>query len=259
MSNKKEKFARLGFAAKGLVYTIVGVLTAMAAFGLGGQETGSKGVIQFIAQQSYGKVLLVVLGIGLLGYVFWRFYQSFGNPSEIDDDAKGYAKRAAYGISGLIYGAFAYSAFSTAFGSSSGGGGNSSFQSFLTSSTGKIIIIAIGVGMAIKAIYDVYQVYSDKYREEIEETKLDEKEQKLLLNSGRFGHIARSIVFALMAFLTISSALSNQSEINTKTDVFGWIEATFGSVALGIIAIGLAGYGVYMFIKARYSSISIAD
>ena len=35
--------ARFGYAAKGVVYAIIGVLAAQAAFGGGGQTTGSRG------------------------------------------------------------------------------------------------------------------------------------------------------------------------------------------------------------------------
>ena len=38
-----EKFARLGYASKGVIYVIVGALAAMSAFSFGGDTTGSRG------------------------------------------------------------------------------------------------------------------------------------------------------------------------------------------------------------------------
>ncbi|MDT0642677.1 DUF1206 domain-containing protein [Zunongwangia sp. F363] len=261
MSSKKKNFARFGMAAKGAVYCLIGILTALAAFGQGGEKTGSKGALQYLAQQSYGQILLVIMGIGLLGYVFWRFYQSIGNPKGLHDDAKGYAKRAAYFISGLLYGGLAYYAFKLAFGSgssSSGGGSSSMMGSLMSGSNGDTIAIIIGIGMAIKAIYDIYRAYSGKFREEVEEAGMDEKEQKLLVNAGKFGHTARGLVFGLMAYLTLKSGLSSGSNVQTQTDAFSYIQQEFGSIVLGIVAIGLAGYGVYMLIKAKYPSITVA-
>ncbi|MDT0677293.1 DUF1206 domain-containing protein [Autumnicola musiva] len=258
MSSKKKNFARFGMAAKGAVYCLIGVLTALAAFGQGGQQTGSKGALQYLAQQSYGQILLIIMGLGLLGYVFWRFYQSIGNPKGLHDDAKGYAKRAAYFISGLLYGGLAYYSFKMAFGSSSGGGSKSMMGSLMSGSNGNTIAIIIGIGMAIKAIYDIYRAYSGKFREEVEEAGMDRKEQKLLVNAGKFGHTARGLVFGLMAYLTLKSGLSKGSNIQTQTDAFSYIQNEFGSVVLGIVALGLVGYGVYMLIKAKYPSI-VAD
>ncbi|MCB7480262.1 DUF1206 domain-containing protein [Christiangramia sediminis] len=256
--SKKKNFARFGMAAKGAVYSLIGVLTALAAFGQGGQQTGGKGALQYLAQQSYGQILLVILGIGLLGYVFWRMYQVFANPKGLDDDAKGYAKRVAYFISGLIYGGFAFYSLKLAFGSSSGGS-SSMMGSLMSGSNGDTIAIIIGIGMAIKAIYDLYRAYSNKFREEVEEAGMDRKEQKTLINAGKFGHTARGAVIGLMAYLTLKSGLSSGSKISTQTDAFSYIQNEFGSIVLGIVAIGFVGYGVYMFIKAKYPAISVAS
>ncbi|WP_300441941.1 DUF1206 domain-containing protein [Christiangramia sp.] len=257
MSSKKENFARFGMAAKGTVYCLIGVLTALAAFGQGGQQTGSKGALQYLSQQSYGQILLILMGIGLLGYVFWRMYQSFANPKGIEDNTKGYAKRAAYFISGLIYGGLAFYALKLAFGGGSGGG-KSMMGSLMSGSNGDIIAIIIGIGMGIKAIYDLYRAYSGKFREEVEEVGMDPKEQKALINAGKFGHTARGVVFGLMAFFTLKSGFSG-GKISTQTDVFSYIQNEFGSIALGIVALGLVGYGVYMLIKAKYPAMSIAS
>lgn len=256
--SKKKNFARFGMAAKGAVYCLIGVLTALAAFGQGGQKSGSKGVLQYLSQQSYGQILLIIMGIGLLGYVFWRMYQVFANPKEFEDNLKGYGKRIGYFISGLIYGGLAYYSFKLAFGKSSGGSGGM-MGGIMSGSNGDTIAIIIGIGMAIKAIYDLYRAYSNKFREEVEEVGMDPKEQKLLVNAGKFGHTARGVVLGLMAYLTLKSGLSSGSNVKTQTDAFSYIQSEFGSIVLGIVAIGLVGYGVYMLIKAKYPSISVAS
>ncbi|HKJ06655.1 MAG TPA: DUF1206 domain-containing protein [Flavobacteriaceae bacterium] len=249
MSSKKEKFARFGMLTKGIVYSLIGVLTALAAFGMGGEKAGAEGALDYLAKQSFGQVILILMALGLLGYVFWRFYQAFANPQNLDNDLKGYVKRFAYVISAFIYGGFAYYAFKLAMGNSS--------SSSNMSSTNNTIIIAIGIGMLVKAIYDIYRAYSEKFREGIEESKLSSKEQKVLLNAGKFGHTARGLVIGLMAYLTLSSGLSSSNSISTQTDAFSYIQNEYGSFVLAIFAIGLLGYGIYMFIKAKYPSLMI--
>ena len=251
MSSKKKNLARFGMAAKGTVYSLIGVLTALAAFGKGGQTTGSKGALQYVASLSYGKIMLVILGIGLLGYVFWRMYQSFANPKNLSDDFKGYAKRVAYFISGMVYGFLAIYAFKIAIGKA-GGSDSSGFMS-----GSDTIAIIVGFGIAIKAIYDFYRAHSGKFREEVEEMEMSRDEQKVLINAGMFGHTARGLVLGLMAFLTLKSGFGSGS-INTQTDAFSYIQNEYGSIVLGVIAIGLVAYGVYMFIQAKYPSISVS-
>ena len=80
MESKFKKMARVGYVAKGTVYAIVGVLTFKAAFNMGGQKAGKMQVLQFLDHQTFGNVLLVLMGLGLCCYAGWRFIQSLKNP-----------------------------------------------------------------------------------------------------------------------------------------------------------------------------------
>ena len=71
-----ERLARFGYAAKGVVYVLVGFLAFQAAFNWGGKITGTQGAFQTIASGPFGKVLLFLVAVGLLGYVVWRFVQA---------------------------------------------------------------------------------------------------------------------------------------------------------------------------------------
>src|SRR5205085_8013903 len=67
-----EWLARAGFVARGLIYGIIGVLALEVAFGAGGQSPNQQGALKTIAQQPFGKVLLILVAIGLAGYALWR-------------------------------------------------------------------------------------------------------------------------------------------------------------------------------------------
>ncbi|HLG27874.1 MAG TPA: DUF1206 domain-containing protein, partial [Paenisporosarcina sp.] len=45
-----RRFGRFGYMAKGVVYGMIGVLAALAAFGPGGETTGTSGALQSIAE-----------------------------------------------------------------------------------------------------------------------------------------------------------------------------------------------------------------
>ena len=71
-----ERLARFGYAAKGAVYIVVGLLAAMAAFGMGGKTTDTRGALATIVTQPFGRVLLGAVAVGLVGYALWRFVQA---------------------------------------------------------------------------------------------------------------------------------------------------------------------------------------
>ena len=71
-----ELLARGGFVARGAVYGIIGILALKLAFGIGGKATDQKGALETLAQQPFGKVLLILVAVGLAGYALWRFVRA---------------------------------------------------------------------------------------------------------------------------------------------------------------------------------------
>src|SRR5439155_1868288 len=87
------KLVRLGYAVKGVVYLIIGSLAAQLAVGHGGKATDQRGALQTIAAQPFGKFLLIVVAIGLLGYALWSFIQAVLDPDREGHDTKGMVSR----------------------------------------------------------------------------------------------------------------------------------------------------------------------
>src|SRR5688500_7214541 len=103
-----ENLAKAGHVAKGLIYILVGALTAMAAFGIGGKKASSSDALFEVKSFPGGSFLLAILAVGLVGYSLWRFIQAIQDTENKGSDAKGIGKRLAYALSGLIYGSLAY-------------------------------------------------------------------------------------------------------------------------------------------------------
>src|SRR5699024_11212414 len=80
--------ARLGYAARGVVYLTVGYLIANAALELEEAEDVRE-TLHAINSQPYGSYLLLGLAAGLAAYAFWRLLQSL-----LDVDGHGHGFRA---------------------------------------------------------------------------------------------------------------------------------------------------------------------
>ncbi|WP_457944754.1 DUF1206 domain-containing protein [Vreelandella alkaliphila] len=61
-------FARMGYASRGIVYVLVGGLATLAAFGQGGQTEGSRGALERVLTAPFGKIMLGLIAVGLVGY-----------------------------------------------------------------------------------------------------------------------------------------------------------------------------------------------
>ncbi len=256
-----ERLARFGYISKGIVYAVVGFLALQAAVGSGGKTTDSQGALQEIVKQPFGQILLALIAIGLIGYVIWRFVEAIKDPENNGTDAKGIAKRISYAINGIIYAGLAFTAVKLALGT----GGNSNSNStqdwtarILSQPFGQWLIGTVGVLIIALGFYQFYQAFSKKLRKKLNITELSNPERKWVMTICRFGVAARGVVFCIIGWFLIQAATQYD-----PTQAGGLDQALqtlarqpYGPWLLGIVALGLIAYGVYMVVQARYSQLA---
>ena len=97
-----RRFVRIGYAAKGVIYILIGVLALRLALGEGGRLTDQNGVLLSIVRQPFGILLLTVIGLGLLVYAGWEIV---GAAIDGNERRRGWADCALSIIKGVTYGA----------------------------------------------------------------------------------------------------------------------------------------------------------
>lgn len=252
MDSKLKKMARVGYVAKATVYGIMGILTFLAAFNMGGQKSSNLQVIEFLEKQPFGNALLVLIGLGLLCYSAWRFIQSIQDPENIGDDKEGKAKRVAYFISASLYLGLAVFAFMQLINAGSSGGGSGGG---LTGTLGVVVFALIGVGLVIASIAQFKKAKTKEFLKDFGYDSIsDEKKRKTIKNTGYLGLIARGIIFGVLAYIFIRAAIaSNTSDMKGTTDAFSFLqESDYGSWLMGLVAAGFVCYSIYVFFLARY-------
>lgn len=252
-----ERLARFGYAAKGVVYATVGLLAAQAAFGAGGQTTDTKGALSAIVTQPFGKFLLTLVAIGLIGYVFWRFVQAIRDPEHKGNNAKGLAQRIGYAANGLIYASLALTAIGIVIGSGSSGNNNSSQDwtaKLLSQPFGQWLVGIVGAFVIGLGFYQFLKAYKAKFRKEMDLSQLSDTHRKWVVGIGRFGLAARGIVFSVIGFFLIQAARQyDPSEVRGLGEALQVLaQQPYGALILGIVAIGLIAYGIFMVIQGRY-------
>ena len=261
-----ETFARFGYAAKGFVYGAIGILALMTAFSIGGETTGTTGALHAIARQPFGKILLILIAIGLVGYVIWRLIQAINDPQDKGTDAKGIFSRLGYLLSGLAYTGVAINAgmLALSMNSSSSSSGDSSKQDWtarvLQQPFGRWLVgiagaITIGIGL-----YRIYQAYKIKFRKKLDLNELDSQKRNLLVNISRFGIAARGVVFIMIGFFVLQAAKNYDPEKVRGLDgaLLTLAQQPFGKVLLALMALGLIAYAVYLFVQARYRDFQLS-
>lgn len=257
-----EKFARFGYAAKGVVYVIVGALAAMAAAGNGGDTTGSRGALDTISNQPFGWVLLGLVALGLAGYSMWQFIRAVEDPENEGSDKKAIAKRIGFFISGVVHFGLVWYAIGIIIGSSTGGGGDDSGTQDLSAKVmsypmGQLLVGAVGIGIFCYGIWQLIRAFKSKLGDQLRLGQLEDKTRRFVIQLSRFGIAARGVVFGIIgSFLALAAYHERPSEAKGLGGALETLQRQpYGFWLLLIVALGLIGYGVFQFVQARYRRI----
>lgn len=281
MATWTERLGRMGLAARGFVYVMVGFLAVKTALGLGGKATDQHGAMEAMGRLPFGDVVLWIVALGLLAYVAWRFAQAFGNSDHNGRDAQGMGKRAAALGSGLAYlgvstGALALAAGDPkwrlgmigrgdAKGAGTGGAGSDAMAQDWTAwlmgqPFGRWLVgIAAGVVAGI-AVFQFYQAITCKFAEQLKGPGgggMTPGQEKWSRRAGRLGHAARGVALGLISgFLFQAAIRSDAGEAGGISAAFRALEnQPQGMWLLAAVGAGFALFGVYSLVEARYRRI----
>lgn len=258
-----EKLARLGYAAKGTVYFIVGLLAAQAAFGVDGKTTDTSGALQEIINQPFGKFLLGIVTVGLIGYALWRLVEAIFDPERTtqDSDAKRIAQRLGYTFSAFAYAGLAATAIKLIIGSGGGGGDSTEDWTarFLAQPFGQWMVGLAGAVTIGVAIAYLYKAFKGKFRRHLKWQQMNHTERTWAMRVGRLGIISRAVVFAIIGIFLIQAArYSNANQAKGLGEALATLaQQPFGPWILGVVAIGLMAYGIYSLFEARYHRLAV--
>jgi Domain of Unknown Function (DUF1206) len=257
-SREFEWLARSGFIARGVVYAIIGVLALELALGAGGKTTDQKGALETVAQQPFGKVLLILVAVGLAGYALWRFVRAaLGHGVEASDDS-GFDRAAAL-ASGVVYAGLCAIAVSILVGSSQAGSGSShKAASGVLSWPGGQWLVGFAGGVLIGVA--AYQGYRGMTKDFLKDSKTEEMSpwvREFVEWIGVFGHGARMVVFGLVGVFLIKAAVEYDPNAAVGLDgaLQKLVSQPYGSFLLGVVAAGLVAFALYSLTDARYRRI----
>jgi hypothetical protein len=251
--------ARAGFAAKGIVYLILGSLLTQAAFGAGGRITNMRGALRALLREPYGRPLLGVLAAGLVGYAVWRFLEAFADANRKGTKPKALGVRAGYAASGFVYGSLAiYAARLTFGGPAVGGHAGNGLDAWIDQSAAGWLVPVAGLCLIGYAIQQFASAWRGKLDSRVSAGTAARETGQWVINVSRFGIAARACVFAGIGVLLLTSpgkSASAAAETDTTDSLRLLARLPSGRWVLAAVALGVASYGVYQLVHARYRQI----
>lgn len=246
-----EGVMRTGYAARGVVYSLLGGLTISAAL-FGRAAEGTTGALATLKDSPGGIALLYIIAAGLLCYGVWRCIAAYHDLERRGDDSAGYAKRTALVVTGLIHMALAALVVGIAYGIKSGGGNGAQDMTarILEMPGGRWIVVGIGVAFAGAGVHYAIKGWKKKYERHIRVTDASRQLEPVL----RFGFVAYGIVlFIVGLFIALAGLNTDPQNAKGIGAALSYIRSmAFGRVLLGLVGFGIVSFGLENFIEAQY-------
>jgi hypothetical protein len=253
------RLARCGYATRGVIYLLIGVLAGKAAIGAGGETTDNTGALVALYQQPFGRFLTGIIAIGLFAYALWLFVAAALDPEGKGTEARGIGSRIVFAAIGCSYTGLGVVAVRLVL--HRGTGGHSSDASaqdwtarLLASPLGAAAVVFIGLLALGAAGFFYYQAATARFRDELNMTEARTTERQWVVPLGRVGYAALGVVNTIIGlFLVIAAVRHNAGEAKGLGGALNALtQRPDGALLLGVVAIGLIAYGVYSFVEARY-------
>ena len=240
---------RLGYAARGVVYILLGYLALSTQ---GEAREGASSVFDYLQEVPLGSVILWLVALGLLAYAGFKLVSAIGEIQHRGSKPKGVLKRIGDGASGVAHLFLAFAAYQFATGAKHAAEGGQSQQmagSVMDWSVGGFVLGVVGLGFLVGAFMQAKSAVTADFMKHI-----DGRAPTGVEAVGRAGSAARAVVFALIGWSLVQSAWLSQSG-----KVKGLGEAILAlrdnGVIYTLVAVGLLLFGVFSLIMARYRGI----
>ncbi len=269
-----QLIARSGLAARGVVYLLVGFVTAQIALtSAGDQRSGTRhsasgpGAVHTLAGGFGGRATLLALAAGLAGYAVFSILDAILHHNDADKSrARRWAERLLSLWGAALYAAFCVWTVHVALSPKPGktSAGKSSLQkASLTSDllswpAGQFIVAAVAAVIGIAGVALMRRALKRTFLERFERSDMSPRSWHILGALGGYGILARALAYWVITGMILSAAIENNPSQGQGLDGSlrtvareGW-----GPYLLFPIALGFFAFGLYLFLEARFRKVS---
>lgn len=253
-----ERLTRLGYAVKGFLYIAIGFIAISSALGQTSTPADQLGAIAEFSKLPFAQVLLWVILVGLISYSLWGVIRAVLDPFHKGTDMEGLLTRGGYLISAATYASFVVPTWQLIQGGRRGAGGSNStvqmVSKVMAMPLGRWVIAAVGLAAVAAGLYQIYSGIKANFDQRFKPYALSAHQRKIAIQMGRFGTIARGIVFGITGgFLVLAAYRSSPGSARGFDGALDFLaKQPYGIWLLVIVATGLIAFGLYSFMSAAW-------
>ncbi len=251
-----EIWARLGYAARGFVYLLLGWVALST-----GRSLSTDDVVAEVESLPLAPLLLAVLSAGLFGYALFKLYSAAIDLDHKGDDTKGRVTRLGGALGGLGYIGLGWLALKVLVGDdddheagqeagSSGAGQVAATDLSQTPGGDWLLMLAAAVVVGI-AVAQFVIAWKASFMDQMPRCP------SLVRPAGRLGYAARALVIGMIGWFLLQAALSG-ARVRDSGDALALLRADHSWLFLAVAA-GMVAFGFTSLMMARYRRIEDRD
>jgi hypothetical protein len=247
-----ETLARAGYAARGFLYLSMGLAALLAAAGLRHHAANGFGVLKDVASWPLGFVWVSAVGLALAGFSVWRAAQVVFDHDRQGERLKAIFSRAGQAISGLVYGGLALSVFDLLDAiEDSRHSAQHQAAEILAWPGGQVVLVGVGLFALGCGVGNIVQAATQDFARRLSCPGLLGTACGWI---GRVGYAARGFAFLPLGVFLVEAGmdLDARQARDFGESLQSLQTQPFGSLVMGLTAVGLIAFGVFAFIEARY-------
>jgi hypothetical protein len=254
-----ENLARVGLVSYGVVHLLVAWLALQLAWGTSSESADQSGALSTVAESPLGKPLLWIIALGMIALAVWQALEvvRWRSGWSASGDARTTAvKKSAKAVAkAIIYAALAVLAIRVATGSSGGGGSQQQTVAGVFGwPGGRWLVGALGLAIVGVGVYHVYKGVTKRFLKEIDLAEAPPSATRLVTRLGQVGYPGKGVALGVVGGLFVWAAITFDPEKASGLDgaLRTILDAPFGQFLLTLVALGIAAFGAYLLVRARY-------
>lgn len=255
-----DRLAKVGLAARGIVYLIFGIIAWNLA--RGDRDAGSpstKGALGELAGKPFGGVLLGLLAIGLACYAAAcaaGALRGTGGKRPGESDTSDRLTDAARAV---VNGALAFVAFRVFQDGRKESESDSDTEKQFTAEVlewpgGRWLVVVAAVTLAGWGCWQVKKAVTGSFEKGLDLASLSGRAQEGVRWLGRAGYTARGVVFLLVSWFLLQAGLDHEpgDAVGIDGALLRVVRADWGPPLLAAVGVGVFAFGCWSIVEGRY-------
>jgi hypothetical protein len=253
-----EALARIGFVGYGILHLLVAWLVLQIALGRPAPEGDQAGALRTLAGQPFGRVAVIAVAVGLAAMALWQALEALvGHRSD-----RGWTRTGERLVSvgrAALYGYFAVLAAKVLqdAGTSSAESQQAMTARLLATSGGQILVVLLGLALTGVGAGLVWYGATRHFDKHLDHGRMNATTRRVIGRIGTVGYIGKGVAYGIAGLLLASAA------VTYDVDRAGGLDAAarelaarpYGTIALIAVSLGVAGFGAFGVLQARYREI----